>query len=55
MKDTTKDLLTELIRNEFDSIDLEQYYITHSGEWLIDAATDLGLTELAQDMQKDMP
>jgi hypothetical protein len=55
MKDTTKELLTELIRNKFDSINLEQEYITHTGECLIDAATDLGLTELAQDMQKDMP
>jgi hypothetical protein len=55
MKDTTKELLTELIRNEFDSINLEQDYITHRGEWLIDAATRLGLTELAQDMKNDMP
>ena len=55
MKDTTKELLTELIRDKFDSINLEQDYITHTGEWLIDAAKDLGLNELAQEMLNDMP
>ncbi len=55
MKDTTKELLTELLRNEFDCIDLKEDYITHRSEWIIDAAKDLGFSELVTDMKNDMP
>ena len=55
MKDQTKELLETLLRYKFDSLDIEDYIIDrYVADDVIQAARDLNLTDLADEMQKDL-
>lgn len=51
---TSKEIVSRLIRQEFESIDWSMEYIYHNAKNLIQTATDFGLTELAEEMQNDL-
>ena len=49
----SKEIVSRLIRNEFDSIDFEMDYIYEKASQLIETAIELGLLELAEEMQNE--
>lgn len=50
----SKDIVSRLIRNEFDNIDFEMDYIYNKAPQLIKTAKEFGLLELAEKMQNDL-
>lgn len=51
---TSIETVSQLIRKEFDSLDLSLDYIYGKAQKLIDTAIDFGLYELANEMTKDL-
>ena len=50
----TKETLSILIRKEFDSVDLKFDYIHRKADALIQCAFELGLKDLAIEMENDL-
>ena len=51
--ENSKELVSNLIRKDFERIDLSMEYIYGKAQSLIDAAIDLGLHELAAELIQD--
>ena len=49
----TIETMTRLIRNDFDKIDFSTEYIYNEAAALINTALEIGLYELAMDMETD--
>jgi hypothetical protein len=52
MSEQTKDLLKELLSDKFHSIDWDNDYIYNQSEQVINAARELGLNDLADELKK---
>lgn len=54
MKPETKQILIDLIRNEFDAPQKLPEYVTNRNDNLIETAIDLGFTEFAAELINDL-
>lgn len=52
--DKSKKIVSDLIRNAFDSLTDLDFYLGNRAEELIQSAKDFGLTELAEEMKNDI-
>ena len=54
LTENSKEVVSRLIRNEFDNLDFERDYIFGKAPKLIKTAKEFGLLELAEEMQNDL-